>query len=245
MRTFATGEAMAEAAATEVARVVQDAVARRGTCLLVLAGGSTPRDLYENLSVEPRCSQIAWSSMRLFWGDERCVPPHHPASNYAMARETLLSRVPIAKESAHRIHGELEPKRAAELYEKELRRVAGEVLPRFDLVLLGVGTDGHTASLFPDTPDLLEEQRLVVATVSPDPPRNRVTLTLRALNASRQVMFLVRGEDKASVLRDVMVPADAGSPQQLPAALVRPREGRTLWFVDRPAAAEIPARQRT
>lgn len=244
LQSFATTEAMAEAAAAEVTRIAAEAVARRGTFLLVLAGGSTPRFLYEKLSADPYRSQIDWSSVQLFWGDERCVPPHNPASNYAMALETLLFRVPVADRSVHRIQGELEPARAAQLYENELCRVTGETLPEFDLVLLGVGTDGHTASLFPDTLDLLNEQRLVITTVSPHPPRHRVTLTLKVLNAARAVMFLVQGGDKARVLRDVMAPDDAASPSPLPAALVRPREGRPLWFIDRAAAAEIPERQR-
>lgn len=239
VQTFPDPAAVATGAAREVDSVVQDAAARRGACTVALAGGSTPRRLYETLSAEPYRSMVEWSRVRVVWGDERCVPPDHPASNYAMARDALLSRVPIPHDAVHRMRGELEPARAAAEYEAELRRVTGEALPRLDLVLLGLGADGHTASLFPDTPDLLEERRLVVATVAPAAPRHRITLTLRTLNAAREVLFMVQGREKASIVREVLDAHAAGTPSRLPAARVRPAAGRLLWLVDRAAAAEI------
>lgn len=242
MRTFADPAALTEGAAREVASVVQDTVARRGACTIALAGGSTPRGLYETLSAEPYRSAVDWSRIRVCWGDERCVAPDHPASNYAMARELLLSRVPIPEQAVHRIRGELAPARAVSEYDAALRRVTGEALPRLDLVLLGMGTDGHTASLFPDTPNLLGERRLVVATVAPAEPRNRVSLTLRALNAARVVLFLVQGWEKASTLRQVIEARQAESRSRLPAAHVRPDHGLLLWLVDRAAAAGIADR---
>lgn len=240
---FDNRAALSEAAAREVARSMRNALARRGLSTLVLAGGGTPRRLYERLAQEPYRQRIDWPKVALFWGDERCVPPAHPTSNYRMAADTLLSGIPEVG-SVHRILGELDPGRAAALYEKEIRKLGGETVPRFDLVLLGMGADGHTASLFPDTPELLEERRAVVATTAPEPPRERVTITLPVINAARKVMFLVTDGEKAATLARVMAgPArvikgdSAAAP--LPAALVRPRRGRLLWLLDRAAAAEL------
>lgn len=236
VRVFADPEALAEGAAVEVRRAAREAMEERGVCSLVLAGGSTPRRLYRKLAEEPCRSEIDWSAIRVFFGDERSVPPDDPASNYAMARATLLSRVPIEERNVHRIAGELKPGRAAIRYEEELRRATGAELPRFDLVVLGMGTDGHTASLFPGTPKLLDEERLAIATVSPCPPRDRVTLTLRALNAARGVMFLVQGAEKSHVLGEVLAAGAADPASRLPAASVRPKDGELLWLVDRAAA---------
>lgn len=240
---FRDPAALAEGTAREVIRIVAESLERRGRCALALAGGSTPRELYETLSQEPFLERLDWSRLDLFWGDERCVPPDHPASNYAMAREALLSRVPIPEDRVHRIRGELDPLEAANLYERELRSFAGGALPRLDLlrldlVLLGLGADGHTASLFPETPDLLGEERLAVPTLAPQTPRNRISLTLPVFNAARTVMFLVQGAGKADVLLAVLEGESLEGPP-LPAALVRPRTGRLLWMLDRAAAAKL------
>ncbi len=232
---FDDAAALGEAAALEVVRTTRNAVARRGVSTLVLAGGSTPRRLYEHLAEEPYREQVDWTRVELFWGDERCVFPGHPKSNYRMAEEALLSKIPGGG-TVHRILGELEPGRAAALYEQEIRSVTGEQVPRFDLILLGLGPDGHTASLFPDTPDLLEERRLAVATISPQSPHDRITITLRVINAARKVMFLVKGQDKASILARVIADDSGTRAACLPAALVRPPRGRVLWLVDRAAA---------
>lgn len=237
--TFADPAALAAGAAREVTRIVRAAVADRGTCALVLAGGSTPRRLYEALAGEPYRSEIDWSKIQLFWGDERCVPADDCASNYAMARQALLSRIPIAERAVHRIAGELEPERAASLYEEELRRLVGGAVPRLDLVLLGLGADGHTASLFPSASNAPDEERLVIATLSPEPPRHRVTLTPRVLNFARTVMFLVHGEEKAGVVREVIAHDMGGPPSRLPAANVRPLDGTLLWFLDSAAASAL------
>ena len=232
---FDDAAALAEAAAREVVHTTRNAVARRGVSTLVLAGGGTPRQLYEHLAEEPSRERIDWPRVQFLWGDERCVPPDHPESNYRMAEEALLSKIPGGG-GVHRILAELEPARAAALYEQEIRGVTGGEIPRFDLILLGMGPDGHTASLFPDTPNLLGERRLVVATTSPRPPRDRVTMTLRVINAARKVMFLVEGEGKASIFARVMADDSGATATSLPAALVRPRRGRLLWLVDRAAA---------
>ncbi len=229
-----------EAAAREIVRTARNAVSRRGVCHVALAGGSTPRGVYARLSEEPHRGRIDWSKVHLFWGDERCVPPDDPKSNYRMAHEALLSRTPLHESSVHRIHVELGPERAAAAYEEEIRAVVGGATPRFDLILLGMGADGHTASLFPNTPALRQvrqDPRLVAPTVAPSPPRRRVTLTLRAINAARKVMFLVAGGEKARTLARVFEEGGRTSEGSLPAALVRPPNGRLLWMVDRSAAA--------
>ncbi len=235
---FEDAAALAEAAAREVARTMCNAVARRGVSTLVVAGGRTPRQLYERLAGEPYRGMIDWPRVELFWGDERCVAPDHPKSNYRLAEVALLSKIPRGG-NAHRIFGEIDPARAAALYEQEIREVTGEELPRFDLILLGMGADGHTASLFADTPAFLEEQRLVVATTSPQLPRHRVTITLRVINAARKVMFLVTGGEKASTLARVIRDRSVAASAAVPAALVRPRGGRLIWLVDRAAAAGL------
>ena len=154
-----------------------------------------------------------------------------------MAHEALLSKVPLNESSVHRISVELGPERAAAAYEEEIRAVVGGTVPRFDLILLGMGADGHTASLFPNTPTLREEPRLVAPTVAPSPPRRRVTLTLRAINAARKVLFLVAGGEKARTLARALEEGGQTSEGSLPASLVRPPKGRLLWMVDRAAAA--------
>ena len=232
---FDDAAALAEAAAREVARTICNAVARRGVSTLVVAGGRTPRQLYERLAGEPYRETIDWPRVELFWGDERCVAPDHPKSNYRLAEVALLSKIPRGG-NAHRIFGEIDPARAATLYEQEIRDASDGGLPRFDLILLGMGADGHTASLFPDTPALLDERRLVVATTSPQPPHHRVTVTLRVINAARKVMFLVTGGEKAATLVKVVRDGSGASAAALPAALVCPRGGRLIWLVDRAAA---------
>lgn len=189
-----------------------------GDFRVALAGGSTPKDLYAALVDRP----VPWGRTRFYWGDERCVPPEHADSNYRMAREALLSKVPVPPENIHRIQAERPD--AAELYEAELEG-------RFDLVLLGMGPDGHTASLFPDTEALREAKRLVLANWVPKLGARRITLTYPALNAARNVLFLVSGPDKARAAGEVLREGKV-----LPAGLVRPADGRLIWLLDRPAA---------
>ncbi len=237
VRRFVDETALAEGAAEEVVRGVRNASLRRGRCSLVLAGGSTPRGLYELLSRERYRSRLDWSRVEVYWSDERCVPHDDPQSNFRMAQRALLSRVGVRDEAVHRIPVECGAEGAAARYEEEIKRGTAEVLPRFDLVLLGMGSDGHTASLFPNTPRLLEERRLVVPTESSTPPQHRVSLTLRTLNAARRILFLVAGAEKARILARVIGSGTVADPP-LPAALVRPRHGSLLWLVDRTAAAE-------
>lgn len=202
---------------------------------VALSGGSTPRALYERLAAVEMAERIPWRKVHLFWGDERCVPPDHPESNYGLAAAALLSRVPLPTENIHRIWGELPPAQAASLYEAELRAFFGET-PAFDLVFLGMGEDGHTASLFPDSPALKESTRWAVhvAHTAPPPPLvSRVTLTFSVLNAARRVVFLVSGAAKAARFAQVWRGDD------FPAAQIHPKNGELLWLVDCDAAAAL------
>jgi 6-phosphogluconolactonase len=230
--------ALARAAADEVVRSVSKIVSEHNACNMALAGGNTPRELYNLLSSDSYRSLIDWSRVSLFWGDERCVPPHDPTSNYAMVRQSLISRLAVAPNSVHRMRGELPPEQAATLYSAEITAFFQGSGPRFDLVLLGMGADGHTASLYPDTPDLIGERRYVVATESPLPPHHRITLTLKSINAADNVIFLVQGRSKAQALARVRSTMGEQETELVPAALVNPTKGRLLWFVDSAAAGE-------
>lgn len=234
-------EAVAREAAARFARLAQQTVAERGQFAVALSGGSTPRELYALLSASPYHEQVPWPGVHLFWGDERCVPPDDPQSNYRLVRETLLEHVPFPAANVHRIRAELSPDVATEAYARELRRffAADEGTPRFDLVLLGMGPDGHTASLFPGTAGLEETGRAVVANWVPQQGVWRITLTYPTLNAARRVIFLVTGAAKAEPLRDVLHP----SPHRpaLPVQRVRPTEGTLTWLVDKAAATQIKA----
>ncbi len=205
------------------------ATERRGAARLALAGGGTPRPLYERLGSLPWRDRIDWARTELFWGDERCVPPDDPGSNYAMVREALLDRIPVPRGNIHRIRGELGPDAAAVEYAGVLGGVP------LDLVLLGMGADGHTASIFPDTAVADAERERVLATRSPDPPRDRVSLGLGTLNAAREVAFLVLGGGKAARVAQVLRPSTA----PLPAARVRPTRGALHWFLDALAARDL------
>ena len=237
VRTFHSRDALATAAAAYIRDSVMDAVGVKGWCALVLSGGETPRQTYECLAVPGMLSAAAWEQVHLFWGDERCVPPGNPQSNYAMADKALISRIPIPGEHIHRIAAETgRPEDVARDYENEIRffyeSQGSEGLPAFDLVLLGIGTDGHTASLFPGDPVLDEKKRWVRAVRAPHDirPRQRVTLTLPLINNARQILFLAGGSSKRRIVQAVLrdgFHASAG----LPAARVCARN-ETVWFID-------------
>ncbi len=231
--------ALARAAAEEWRSRALAAVAATGRFAVALAGGSTPRALYALLAdpAAPYRDALPWTRTHAFFGDERAVSSDHHQSNYAMARDALLARVPLPPENVHRIRGEDHPEASARAYEEELRAFFGPA-PRFDLVLLGMGADGHTASLFPGTPVLEEATHLVAATLAPAPGGRRITLTLRALEGAARVIFLIAGAAKAPALARVL--SGGSGPEALPAARVRPLEGTVLWLVDRDAAALTP-----
>jgi 6-phosphogluconolactonase len=240
LERFPDAAALARAAAAEVARRAAEAVAARGRFTLSLAGGSTPRALYQLLADPdgPFRARIAWPAVLVLFGDERAVPPDDPLSNYRMAREALLDQVPVG--GVVRMEGELGAAAAAERCEAELRRLLGAVpVPSIDLVLLGLGTDGHTASLFPGSPALEERRRWVVAAPGPAPATGRITFTPPLLEAARALLFLVAGADKAGALRQLLRP-HPGEPA-IPAARLRPR-GAQLVLADEPALAQLGER---
>ena len=224
--------ALADAVAGRFIAAAGDAIDSRGRFVVALSGGSTPRDTYRRLGSEALVSRVMWSRVQVLWGDERCVPPHHAESNYRMARETLLDRVPIPAANVHRIHGEDDPATAAEVYEATLR-----TLLRIDLVLLGLGEDGHTASLFPGSAAVHERTRWVMAARASAASLWRITLTPVVINAAAEVLFIVSGAAKAGILRRVL--EGPRRPQSLPAQAIAPTNGRVRWCVDAAAAAEL------
>lgn len=231
---YESSEELAEAAAQEFAARAGEAIDQRGRFAVVLAGGSTPKATYEVLASD-YADRIDWSNVHFFFGDERSVPPDHEDSNYRMAREALLDHVPAG--SVHRMQGQLPPDEAAEAYEQELRDFFGsEELPRFDLILLGTGGDGHTASLFPETAALEVHDRWVVANPVLKLETTRITLTVPIINAARAVYFLVAGEGKAGPVAEIL--EGTPDPRQYPATLIQP-QGGPKWMLDRPAASEL------
>jgi 6-phosphogluconolactonase len=240
VRVFPDANALACTAAKEFLQRTTRAVRTTGRFTVALSGGSTPRLFFRAL-VGQSGPTFPWAAVHLFWGDERTVPPHHPESNYNTAREELLSKTAIPPANIHRMTGEEpSPTRAAAAYEEELRRFfalsTGEV-PRFDLVFLGLGADGHTASLFPGTKALDETKRLAVANWVEKLGTTRLTLTLPVLNNAACVIFLVAGSGKAATLQEVL--EGSPRPSSLPAQTVRPRCGELLWLVDAAAAAAL------
>jgi 6-phosphogluconolactonase len=245
------------AAAERVVDLAERAVGARGRFTWALAGGSTPEELYSLLASSEFEGRIDWTRVHFFWADERCVSPDHEQSNYRMARRSLLDVIRPPAAHVHRMQGELAPALAARAYEQELEgcfeRSVGDGFPRFDLILLGMGADGHTASLFPGSAALEETRRWVVDHQVPQLGAERLTFTLPLLNAAAHVLFLVAGTDKAPRLRAVLDAAPAlavpplavppfGVPlyEPLPAARVRPGSGELEWLVDAPAAALLP-----
>jgi 6-phosphogluconolactonase len=239
VRIAKDAEALMRDAAEVFAAEASDVAGAGGLFSVALAGGSTPHGLYTLLAGEPAFRErVPWTRIHFFWGDERHVPPDHPESNYRLAHETMLSRVGVPEDHIHRIRTELpDAAAAAGAYEETLRELAGGRRPRpsFDLVLLGMGSDGHTASLFPGTDGLRSTTRLVVAHWVERLGSHRITLTVPALSSAVHVVFLVSGAEKAATLRDVLMveaPTEA-----LPASLIRPmRGGRLTWLVDQDAA---------
>lgn len=240
IRKLTTPQELSAAAAEEVVHETEEAVAARGRFTIALSGGSTPRNLFTLLATNGR-STLPWDRMFFFWGDERHVPPTDAESNYRMADEAMLSKIPVAVGNIFRVAAENpDAAAAAEAYEQTLRKFfaleSGQV-PRFDLILLGLGPDGHTASLFPGTAAVQERTRLVVANWVDKLKTSRITLTLPVLNAARCVAFLVSGTDKADALKAVLEGDAPG--EQYPSKLVKPTDGKLIWLVDRAAASGL------
>lgn len=243
IRVLTTPQELFAAAAEEVIRTAGEAVDHRGRFTIALSGGSTPQSLYNLLSTNAR-NTLPWDKMYFFWGDERHVPPTDHDSNYRMANEAMLSKVPVPPGNVFRFPAENpDAAAAADSYEKTLRKffqLAPDDFPRFDLILLGMGPDGHTASLFPGTAALQEKSRLAVANWVEKLGTSRLSLTLPVLNAARCVAFLVSGTDKAAVLRLVLEENVPG--EHYPAKLVQPKDGKLLWMLDRAAASALSSK---
>jgi 6-phosphogluconolactonase len=245
VQVLADPEELSRAAAREVLRQAQESVRGKGLFTLVLSGGSTPRSLYSLLATDSSFrTKVPWEKIHFFWGDERTVPPGHAENNYGMALKTLLSKVSVPAENIHPIRIDLpDPGEAATDYEETLRGFfhlkVGE-FPRFDMILLGLGADGHTASLFPGSDALSERDHLAVADWVKTLQAHRITLTLPVLNQAGFILFLVSGQEKAKALS--LVFGEKAETANLPARLVQPTGGRVLWLVDRAAGSLLDAR---
>lgn len=239
IRVYEDPETASAAAAGLFVELAQEAVRDRGRFAVALAGGNTPRRTYELLASDPLRGEVAWNRVHLFFGDERCVPLDDERSNYRTAREALISRVPVPAGQVHPILCYGAPESGARRYEIILRNYFGGQAPRLDLVLLGLGDDAHTASLFPGTEALSEKVKWTAAVCPPGQDLCRVSLTPPLLNQARTVAFLVSGASKAAAVRDVL--EGPRSPERLPAQLVRPEEGEVVWVLDRDAARLLTA----
>ena len=238
LQVYPTVTTLSAAAAELFERTVREAVRRDGRFLAALSGGNTPVPFFRLLARPPYRERLPWSQMHFFWADERCVPPEDPESNYGQARAKLFAQVPLPEANLHRVQGELGMLLAARAYRAELRHfaAAGLAWPRFDFVLLGLGSDGHTASLFPGSKaGNRPGQGVIAATgIYQGRPAERVSLTPQAINAARRIVFLVSGEEKAEAMAATCCgPSD---PLRWPAQRVRPSDGKLLWLVDEAAA---------
>ena len=223
-----------------IAELAARAIRERGRFTIALSGGSTPRPIYDRLAAAVTAERIDWSKVQIFFGDERCVPPDDSRSNYRMAREVLLDRVPLLADNIHRIRGEIDPAQAALIYEQELHSLfRTSTFPAFDLICLGMGDNGHTASLFPGTAALREKERWVVPQYVEVMTTWRVTFTAPLINAARDIAFLVEGAGKAEMLWRVL--EGPYQPDVLPAQLIQPVRGQLHWLVDAAAAARVQA----
>ncbi|HEY2919445.1 MAG TPA: 6-phosphogluconolactonase [Candidatus Binatia bacterium] len=230
-------------AAQQFIALAGEAISQTGRFTVALSGGSTPKGLYASLATPEYRNRVDWSRVHLFWGDERCVPPDHPESNFRMVQESLLSKIQIPFENVHRMMGEKEPEQAATEYEEHLRQffhLPRGGVPRFDLIFLGLGEDGHTGSLFPDTAALNEKEHLVATVYVEKLKAHRLTLTLPVINAAARIIFLVTGQSKSTVVNKLLS-ADSKS-QNYPATKVSPANGHVTWLMTQDAARELSAR---
>jgi 6-phosphogluconolactonase len=239
IRVFKDLENLSHEAANLFIEQAAKAIGGRGRFLTALNGGSTPGRFFQLLATEYR-DKVDWNKVHVFWGDERCVPPDDPGSSYGQALGALLSRVPIPDSNVHRIKGSLEPVEASRDYALTLREFASPPLdfPRFDLVYLGMGEDGHTASLFPGSSVDVAEPTLAVTAQYQNRPANRVTLTQFVFNQARVIAFMATGEKKANTLAKVL--SDRYNPVLYPAQRIEPKDGQLIWLVDEDAAGKLP-----
>ncbi len=230
---------LAAAAAERIAFLIRETLNSQEQFNMALSGGSTPRKLYEVLANPPYRFELPWAKVHLFWGDERCVPPEHADSNYRMAYEALIKKIDIPKTNIHRMPAEAkDPRQGAMAYEQTLAKhfKTSNTPPSLDLILLGLGNDGHTASLFPETPALKETKQWVVANPIPQLKTTRLTLTLPVINQGKHLIFLVSGRDKAKTIKEIFQKTD--KPERLPAQMVHPTSGELTWMLDEDASEE-------
>jgi 6-phosphogluconolactonase len=241
IQIFKDIESLSRSAADLFLDTTTQANKERGRALIVISGGSTPLALFRMLTDEPYRGRINWDAVHIFWADERCVPPDDPGSNYGQARKAFLDHVPIPEENVHRVNTDLGPIDAAEEYANTLRDFRDLPLdwPRFDLVFLGMGDDGHTASLFPSSEVDITSPTMAMTAHYQDRPANRVTLTPRAFNTARKIVFLVGGENKAETLARVL-DEENYQPELYPVQRIRPMEGKVIWMMDEAAASRLP-----
>lgn len=237
LEVFAGKDELYAAAANLFVELARQAIAERGAFHAALSGGQTPQPVYELLASGPYCNRVCWQKVHIYWTDERCVPAGDNRSNERMVKEAFLDRVPIPPAQIHPVQCGEKPHQAALDYEVLLRRITDGMLPCFDLVFLGLGADGHTASLFPGSSAVTEQTRLVCELYLTEQSLYRVTLTFPVINNARCVAFLVSGQEKAEILRAALT-KPPGDPT-IPASLVQPHNGKIKWLVDRPAASLV------
>ena len=242
LHIFKNTRQLSQAAAELFVQAAREAVESRGQFSVALTGGSSPVQLYQLLASSPYREQVPWEETFIFWGDERWVPLTDERSNYKMAKDTLLDHVPIPIDQVFPMWGEQNPEEYAQHYEGMLRKHFLKALPRFDLVLLGMGDDGHTASLFPGTAVLQEKEHLVQAYYLEPQDMYRITLTAPCINQSRRIVFLTFGEKKANALYEVL--EGKRNPEKYPAQLIQPQNGENIWFVDEAAAQKLSKQDR-
>ncbi|MEA3327739.1 MAG: 6-phosphogluconolactonase [Chloroflexota bacterium] len=241
IQIFRDSQALANAAAELFIKLAEQSVRDQGRFSVALSGGNTPSTLYQVLANPENQERLNWAGIHLFWGDERHVPPDHKESNYRKIRETLLDRIAIPEENVHRVKAEMEERLAALSYEQVLRDFFVGQWPRFDLILLGLGEDGHTASLFPHSAGLKEEERWFIPNYAPKREKMRLTLTKNAINAAKNIAVLVSGASKAGILAEVLRESD--NLVDTPIQLILPRDGEMIWLLDNQSASQLAYQQ--
>jgi len=237
VKIFNTKIELDQSLALHILEVISRSLKESARCCIALSGGETPKNVYHQMATVESARSIDWSRVHVFFCDERAVPPHDPASNYGMIDREWLSHISIPQGNVHRIQGELEPTIAAEVYDREMRKYFGFDPVVFDLILLGVGEDGHTASVFPESDALLEKKALVRSTFSEQMKTWRVTMTVPVMNSAREILFLATGKQKAAMIKNVL---DAKLPDpNIPASFIRPSGGTLSWMIDQDAGALV------
>ncbi len=237
LRVFETPESLSNAVAELIVQIAAKSVAERGRFVISLSGGKTPERLFKILAEPPYCTKILWANTFIFWGDERCVPYNDERNNAHQARLLLIDKIPILSANIFPVPVNIEPAAAARQYEASIKSIFGNQPPRFDLVLLGLGEDGHTASLFPDTEVLQETTAWVKQVYVPAQKMYRITMTAPLLNFARNILFMVTGNSKAEILKSVV--EETHGAHKYPAQLIKPTDGNLWWYADKSAAANL------